>query len=200
MEKMPMIPVARSPDDGELCQLLEQIAGRDEAALMVLYRHMSRMIYAFSLRRLNDADAAEEVVVETMYEVWKGAPRFAARSLVTTWILGIARHKALDKLRLRRGEMYEPMGDEAEAVADEQPSVYELIAGRQRATQVAVCMEALPDDQRECIHLVFYEDTPLADIALIQGCPENTVKTRLFHARRKMRNCLEKQVHRQEPA
>lgn len=195
-----MIPVARSPDDGELCQLLEQIAGRDEAALMVLYRHMSRMIYAFSLRRLNDADAAEEVVVETMYEVWKGAPRFAARSLVTTWILGIARHKALDKLRLRRGEMYEPMGDEAEAVADEQPSVYELIAGRQRATQVAVCMEALPDDQRECIHLVFYEDTPLADIALIQGCPENTVKTRLFHARRKTRNCLEKQVHRQEPA
>ena len=200
MEKMQMSPVGGSPEDSELLQLLGQVAAGDEAALMALYRHMSRMIYAFSLRRLNDADAAEEVVVETMYEVWKGAPRFAARSLVTTWILGIARHKALDKLRMRRAEMCEPMGDEAEAVADEQPSVYELIAGRQRATQVAACMEALPDDQRECIHLVFYEDTPLADIATIQGCPENTVKTRLFHARRKMRSCLEKQVHRQEPA
>ena len=200
MKKMSVNPTAQSPDDSELCRLLGQVAARDEAALMALYRHVSRLIYAFSLRRLNDADAAEEVVVETMYEVWKGAPRFAARSRVTTWILGIARHKALDKLRLRRAEMCEPMGDEAEAVADEQPSVYELIAGRQRATQVASCMEALPDDQRECIHLVFYEDTPLADIALIQGCPENTVKTRLFHARRKMRSCLEKQLHRQEPA
>ena len=185
--------------DIELCRLMQQVAAQDEAALATLYQRMSRVIYAFSLRRLQAADAAEEVVVETMYEVWKGAARFAGKSLVTTWILGIARHKAMDKLRSRGGEHWDPLGDEAEAVVDESPSVFDLIASRQRAGQVALCLEALPDAQRECMHLVFYEDTPLADIAAIQECPENTVKTRLFHARRKMKECLEKQIRRMEP-
>ena len=90
--------------------------------------------------------------------------------------------------------------EEAEAIADSRPSAFELIAGRQRQGQVALCMEALPDEQRECIHMVFYEDAPLAEIAAVQACPENTVKTRLFHARRKMRECLERQVWRMEHA
>lgn len=184
--------------DIELYGLMQQVAQRDEAALATLYKRMSRMIYAFSLRRLNASDAAEEVVVETMYEVWRSAPRFGGRSLVTTWILGIARHKAIDKLRSRGGEHCDPLGDEAEAVADDSPSVFELIASRQRAGQVALCMEALPDEQRECLHLVFYEDAPLAEIATLQDCPENTVKTRLFHARRKMKDCLQRQTSRME--
>jgi RNA polymerase sigma-70 factor (ECF subfamily) len=193
-------PQARPSGDVEFGLLLERVAAKDEAALASLYKQMSRMIYAFSLRRLNDDVAAEEVVVETMYEVWKNAGRYAGRSLVTTWILGIARHRALDKLRARGNERCETLGEEAEAVADDQPSVYELIAGRQQASQVALCIEALPDEQAEAIHLVFYEDLPLAEIALIQDCPENTVKTRLFHARRKMRDCLEKQTRRLELA
>lgn len=184
--------------DIELCRLMQQVAARDEVALATLYKRMSRMIYAFSLRRLNAPDAAEEVVVETMYEVWKGAPRFGGRSMVTTWILGIARHKAIDKLRNRGMAHCDPMGDEAEAVADDSPSVFDTIASKQRAGQVALCMEALPDEQRECLHMVFFEDARLADIATVQDCPENTVKTRLFHARRKMRDCLERQTRRME--
>lgn len=184
--------------DIELCALMERIAVRDEVALAALYKRLSRMVYAFALRRLSEPVAAEEVVVETMFEVWKSAPRFAGRSLVTTWILGIARHKAMDKLRLRKGEVCEPLGDEAEAIADESPSAYELLASKQLASQVSLCMDALPDEQRECIHLVFYEDSPLAEIAVIQACPENTVKTRLFHARRKMKDCLQRQTERME--
>ena len=180
--------------DGELCRLIQQVALRDEAALSTLYMRLSRTIYAFSLRRLCEPEAAEEVVVETMYEVWKNASRFAGRSRVTTWVLGIARHKSLDKLRMRGNDMAEPMGDEADGVADSSPSVYEMIAEKQRDDQVALCLEALPDAQRECMYLVFYEDAPLAEIAQLQACPENTVKTRLFHARRKMKECLEKQV------
>ncbi|MDB5966518.1 MAG: polymerase, sigma-24 subunit, subfamily [Polaromonas sp.] len=186
--------------DAELTCLMVRVAAQDEAALAALYRRMSRMIYAFSMRRLGDADVAEEVVVETMYEVWKGAARFGGRSLVTTWILGIARHKALDKLRAGGMLPFEAIDDEAEAVADALPSAYDLIASRQRAGQVALCMEALPDAQRECVHMAFYEDAPLAEIAVLQECPENTVKTRLFHARRKMRDCLERQVSRTQVA
>ena len=180
--------------DNELCGLMEQVAQRDEAALSTLYKRLSRTIYAFSLRRLSRPDAAEEVVVETMYEVWKSAPRFAGRSMVTTWVLGIARHKTLDKLRIRGKDISETLGDEADAVADSTPSVYEMIAEKQRDGQVAICLEALPDAQRECMYLVFFEDAPLAEIAVLQSCPENTVKTRLFHARRKMKECLERQI------
>lgn len=186
--------------DVELCTLIQRVAARDEAALTTLYKRMSRMIFAFSLRRLNAPDVAEEVVVETMYEVWKSASRFGGRSMVTTWILGIARHKAIDKLRSRSGEHFDPLGDEAEAVADQSPSTYEIIATRQHAGQVSLCMEVLPDEQRECLHMVFYEDARLAEIATLQDCPENTVKTRLFHARRKMKDCLELQTSRMENA
>ncbi len=195
---MEIVLTPAQQQDIELCRLMKQVAARDEAALATLYKRVSRMIYAFSLRRLNAADAAEEVVVETMYEVWKGAPRFGGKSMVTTWILGIARHKAIDKLR-SRGTHCDPMGDEAEAVADESPSVFDTIASKQRAEQVALCMEALPDEQRECLHMVFFEDARLTEIATLQECPENTVKTRLFHARRKMRDCLERQTRRMEP-
>lgn len=180
--------------DTELCRLMEQVAVRDEVALSTLYRQLSRTIYAFSLRRLSQPEAAEEVVVETMYEVWKNVSRFAGRSRVTTWVLGIARHKTLDKLRMRSHDMAETMGDEADDVADSTASVYEMIAEKQREGQIALCLEALPDAQRECMYLVFYEDAPLAEIAVLLSCPENTVKTRLFHARRKMKECLEKQI------
>lgn len=186
--------------DTQLRMLLVQVAARDEAALSILYRLMSRRIYAFSLHRLSHVDLAEEVVVETMYEVWKGATRFAGRSMASTWILGIARHKTLDKLRARGSRISEHADEEVENVADDRPSVFEMIAGQQRAGQIKKCMDALPDEQRECIHLVFYEDAPLAEIATLQDCPENTVKTRLFHARRKMKDCLERQVSRRELA
>ena len=182
--------------DNELCGLMEQVAQRDEVALSTLYKRLSRTIYAFSLRRLSQPEAAEEVVVETMYEVWKNAPRFAGRSMVTTWVQGIARHKTLDKLRIRGKDVSETLGDEADAVADSTPSAYEMIAEKQRDGQVALCLEALPDVQRECMYMVFYEDAPLAEIAVLQSCPENTVKTRLFHARRKMKECLERQIWR----
>ena len=191
---MRMALSANLQQDAELCQLVEQVAARDQVALARLYKRMSRMIYAFSLRRLHAPDAAEEVVVETMYEVWKSAVRFGGRSMVSTWILGIARHKAIDKLRSRGLEYCDPLGDEAESIADSSPSVFDQIASRQRAEQVALCLQALPDEQRECVHMVFYEDARLADIAAIQGCPENTVKTRLFHARRKIKDCLEQQT------
>jgi len=180
--------------DSELCGLMEQVAQRNEAALSTLYKRLSGAIYAFSLRRLSQPEAAGEVVVETMYEVWKNASRFAGRSQVTTWVLGIARHKTLDKLRVRGKDASETLGDEADAVPDSTPSVYEMIAEKQRDGQVALCLEALPDAQRECMYMVFYEDAPLAEIALLQSCPENTVKTRLFHARRKMKECLERQI------
>jgi RNA polymerase sigma-70 factor (ECF subfamily) len=177
-----------------LRQLMVRVARKDETALAELYRMTSRGICAFALRRMSDPAAADEIVTETLYEVWRHGHRFAGQSRVTTWILGIARHKILDRLRQRGRHEHESLGDEAETVADESPDAFRRLADLQDARQIALCLEALPAEQRECIHLVFYDDLPLADVAQIQNCPTNTVKTRLFHARRKIKACLERQI------
>lgn len=181
--------------DTELSGLLTRVVEGDEAALATLYRRLSRRIYAFALQRLSQPEAAEEVVVETMFEVWQHAARFRGQSRVSTWVLGIARHKAIDKLRQRNLREVADDEDFLEAIPDETPLAFDRIAQRQQAQQVVDCMEALPEVQRECLHFAFYEDMGLAEISELQECPENTVKTRLFHARRKMRDCLEKQTN-----
>lgn len=180
--------------DQELHAILMQVANGNEQALAALYKKLSRRIYAFSLRRVSDPNLAEEVVVETMYEVWRSAQTFNERSQVTTWILGIARYKTLDKLR-QRGQR-ETISDESvlNAIVDESATAYDILTQQQQTAQVARCIETLPSDQRECLHLTFYEDMSIHEIAEIQAIPGNTVKTRLFHARRKMKECLERQI------
>ena len=192
--KLPSISLLTEQENKEHLALLNAIIKGDEKAMNVLYRKLSRRIYAFALRRLSTPQVAEEVVVETMFEVWKNADRFAGQSKVSTWILGIARYKILDKMRQKGLKGMQEIDEETNAIKDPSPSAFEQIAEKQEAKHVSQCLETLPDDQRECMHLVFFEELGLADIAEIQQCPENTIKTRMFHARRKMRECIEKQL------
>jgi len=159
------------------------------------YLALAPATHQFAMRRLSDPVQAEEVVVETMYEVWCHARRFSGQSSIRTWVLGIARHKLLDKLRDRYRHRHESLDDEAEGGSDAEsdaPEGFERVAQREHHDMIVLCAGKLPEDQREALHLALYEDLPLADIALVQACPENTVKTRLFHARRKMKECLQR--------
>lgn len=176
-----------------LAALLDRVSRQDEPALAELYQRMNGKIFAFALRHVGDQDLAGGVVVETMFEVWKSAAKFGGASSVSTWILGIARHKALDEVRRRM--RHAPLDEAAEAeIPDGGPSAFDGLAARERRTLLDACIARLPPDQRECIHLVFFQDLPLADIAAIQGVPENTVKTRLFHARRKLKLLLSRRM------
>lgn len=159
------------------------------------YLVLAPSTFQFAMRRLSDPVQAEEVVVETMYEVWSHASRYSGQSTIRTWVLGIARHKLLDKLRDRYRHQHESLDDEALGGNDaesEAPEGFERVARREHHDMIVHCAGKLPEDQREALHLALYEDLPLADIALVQACPENTVKTRLFHARRKMKECLQR--------
>ena len=82
-------------------------------------------------------------------------------------------------------------------MAADDPSAFDLLAQHQRHEGVRHCMGKLSSEHRECVHLVFYEGLPLADVASLQGCPEGTVKTRLFHARHKLKNCLQLMLQRE---
>jgi RNA polymerase sigma-70 factor, ECF subfamily len=169
-----------------LDELLKEVAAGDESAMRQVYNTFGGRVYAFVLNLLRDPAEAQEIVVDTMYEVWKHAGKFRGESKASTWILGIARNKMLMKLRARgpsHEELPEEMPDDATVPADPAES-------RERMEAVRECMGRLPPEQRECLHLVYFEDLSLSEVAAIQGCPENTVKTRLFHARRKIKPCL----------
>jgi RNA polymerase sigma-70 factor (ECF subfamily) len=185
-------------DNDEVLRLLERIVQRDEAAFRELYRGFSRRLYAYVLRQLGDPAQAEEIVADTLYEVWRAPEKFRGASQFSTWLIGIARNKVLMAFRSRKpDQQHDDIDDVADSMAADDPSAFELLAQQQRHEGVRHCMDRLSDDHRECIHLVFYEGLSLAEVASLQACPEGTVKTRLFHARNKLKTCLKLLLQRE---
>lgn len=169
--------------------LLALVAHGDEAAFRRLYELLSRRVFAFAFHSLGDAVTATEVVSDTLFQVWKNAASFRGDSRLTTWVLGIARHKLLDRLRAQSGA-HEDIDDYSEVLADDEPDGFAVIARRQREQGVHHCLQRLQDPHRQCLFLVFYEGLSLREVSEVQAVPENTVKTRLFHARGKIKQCL----------
>lgn len=190
--------------DSEHQALLKQIMARNagsEAAMAQLYRALSANVFAFVRRRMSAADDHEvqAVVQEVLYEVWRAAPGFSGASQVKTWVLGIARHKLLDAVRQgRHAHEQDDIADHADTLADESSDVVATLAARQRAEWLEFCMEKLPADQRESLHLLLVEALSVQAIAEIQGCPGGTVKTRVFHAKAKLKSCLSRWLRHDE--
>jgi RNA polymerase sigma-70 factor, ECF subfamily len=179
------------PPETEVRTLLERIGKQDESALRELHKAYAKRIYAFALNRLHDEQDAETVVADVLYEVWQRPDRFRGESLFSTWILGIAKFKVLMMLRARRPQMQELDDEICETVPDESMGVFETVLNAQHRHHIDGCLETLPDVQRECLTLTFYEGWSVLDISDFQACPEGTAKTRLFHARKSMKDCLE---------
>lgn len=176
--------------------LLGRIARRDpdsELAMTQFYRALNTNVFAFLRQRLghaNDHDV-EAIVVDVMYEVWRAAAAFTGGSQVKTWVLGIARHKLLDAVRKNpQGVHHVDIADYAESLADDSADVVATLAVRQQVQRLVLCMDRLPSDQRESLHLLLVEGMSVEAIAQIQGCPDGTVKTRVFHAKAKLKSCM----------
>jgi RNA polymerase sigma-70 factor, ECF subfamily len=185
-------------DNDEVLRLLAQIAQGDEPAFKALYRAFSRRLYAYVLKQLGDPAQAEEIVADTLYEVWRAPTRFRGEALFSTWLIGVARNKVLMAWRSRKPDAkHEDIDDFAELIAGDDHDGFDTLADRQRRDGVLHCVQRLSDEHRECIHLVFYQGMALAEVAQLQACPENTVKTRLFHARKKLEHCLRTMLSRE---
>jgi RNA polymerase sigma-70 factor, ECF subfamily len=184
------LPSGRA-DESELKATLAAIAKGDQQAMIRFYKSFESRVYAFAMRRLSSPEEAEAVVVETMYEVWKVAKSFQGASRVETWLLGIAKYKSLDKLRARDLQT-DDIEDYADSMADEAPGVEQLVYAKERAHILADCIGELPKDQSEALHLVYFEGSSVEEVSEIQAIPGGTVKTRLFHARKKLKDCLER--------
>jgi RNA polymerase sigma-70 factor (ECF subfamily) len=121
-------------------------------------------------------------------DVWRQAGKFEGRSAVSTWLLAIARFKALSALR-RRTDV--ELDDEtAEAIEDSSDTPEVTLEKKDKSAVIRKCLEKLSAEHREIIDLVYYHEKSVEEVALIVGIPENTVKTRMFYARKRLADLL----------
>ncbi|HEV8577810.1 MAG TPA: sigma-70 family RNA polymerase sigma factor [Thermoanaerobaculia bacterium] len=175
------------PPNDELA-LLRRVAAKDRKAFEALYHLYYRRLFGYLLKLTRRADLVEEVLNDVMLAVWKGAPGFDGRSRLSTWIFGIAYHKALKALARRPEQPAEEDRERPEPVDTEEPE--SLAVRRELAGVLGQALGALPAEQRAVVELTYYYGLAYQEIAEIVGCPVNTVKTRMFHARRRLRELL----------
>ena len=175
------VPSAPSTSDETLLGL---IAKGDRNAVRLLFVRHNLRIYRFILRIVGDEMAAEDLVNEVFIEVWRSAHRFESRSQVTTWILGIARFKALTALRRRPSERLDD--DFVESIQDQADNPEMLVQKADRSAILQACLKQLSSVHRQVVDLIYYHEQSIEEVARIIGVPENTVKTRAFHARKRL--------------
>ncbi|HVL72886.1 MAG TPA: sigma-70 family RNA polymerase sigma factor [Beijerinckiaceae bacterium] len=167
--------------------LVRRIADGERLAMQTLFGRHHVRIYRFALRITGDQAAAEDVVSEVFFDVWRQADRFEGRSSVSTWLLGMARFKALSTLR-RRPEA--PLQEEHAEIADESDDPEAAAQKKDKAAALRRCLARLSPEHREVIDLVYYHERSIHEVAEIVGVPENTVKTRVFYARKQLSELL----------
>lgn len=176
---------------------IQQIARGDRSAFERLYRQYQRPLYRYFLHFVNSTDVAEELVDDVMVEVWKCAGRFRGKSRPSIWLFGIAHHKAIDALRRRRPPPVELRAVE-HVVADNRQSPDAAAIRESVRRDVAAGLASLSAEHRAVVVLTFVLGYSYAEIAHVVGCPVNTVKTRMFYAKRQLREALDRRGVRKE--
>ena len=168
--------------------LISLIADGDKRAMQVLYARHNVRVYRFILRLTGNQSLAEDLVSEVFLDVWRQAEGFESKSQVSTWLLAIARYKALSALRRRTDEH---LDDHTAASIEDTADDPETVVGtKDRNIIVQKCLTKLSPAHREVIDLVYYHEKSVEEVAKIVGVPAATVKTRMFYARSKMADLL----------
>jgi RNA polymerase sigma factor (sigma-70 family) len=178
-------PQARDPQ-AEVA-LLRRIAAKDRHAFETFYGLYHRRLFSYLFKLTRRPDLVEEVLNEVMFVIWEKAGTFDGRSRPSTWIFGIAYHKALKALAQRQVSQIDE--DTPEPV-DQRDEPENLAVRRELASALGKAMSALSPDHRAVVELTYYYGRSYQEISEIVGCPVNTVKTRMFHARRHLRELL----------
>ncbi|MGP0059569.1 MAG: sigma-70 family RNA polymerase sigma factor [Beijerinckiaceae bacterium] len=181
-------PLREDVGDADDEGLIRRIASGDRAAMQVLYRRHGTRVFRFLLRLVHDASKAEDLMSDVFLDVWQQAGRFEGRSSVTTWVLSIARFKALSSFRQKQHEGLDP--EAAEEIEDEADDPEVTVQKASKAEALQSCLAALSAAHREVIDLVYYHERSVEDVSVILGIPQNTVKTRMFHARKRLSEIL----------
>lgn len=168
--------------------LIARIAAGDRLAMQVLFARHHVRVYRFVLRIVGNPSLAEDLISEVFLDVWRQAGRFEARSTVSTWLLAIARFKAISALRRRPEEELDEQAAAAIADIADDPEV--AVQKKDQGEILRDCLKSLSPEHREVIDLVYYHEKSVEEVAEIVGIPANTVKTRMFYARKKLAELL----------
>jgi RNA polymerase sigma-70 factor (ECF subfamily) len=168
--------------------LMARVAQGDRRAIALLFDRYQLTVYRFVLRRVANSATAEDIVSEVFLDLWRHAASFEGRARLSTWILAIARNKAVSAMR---GRIDQPLEDtRAEAIPDGAITAEETLDAAQRSAILRQCLARLSPAHREIIDLVYYHEKSVEEVAAIVGAPAATVKTRMFYARRKLAEAL----------
>src|SRR6266446_4132725 len=164
--------------------LIRRIAGGDQLAMQTLFERHRVALYRWLLRLVGDETLAEDLLSDVFLDVWRQAGTFEARSSVSTWLLAIARYKALSARRRRTDvELDEKMASRMADPADD-PEV--VLQKKTRAELLHHSLARLSPEHGEVIDLVYFHGKSVKEVADIVGVAEATVKTRMFYARKKL--------------
>jgi RNA polymerase sigma-70 factor (ECF subfamily) len=167
--------------------LLERVVRKDEAALSELYDRYCGLVYSEAKRILRDAGAAEEILQDLFYQVWRTASRFEpARGSLAGWLLVAARNRAISKLRRKTGKSEEL----DENGVDLRVNVESSAAQKLLLEKVRAVMGGLPDVQRLALECAYFEGMTHSEIAAKTGEPLGTVKTRIRSAMETLKQVL----------
>lgn len=177
----------RNLNDEADAQLVIRVAQGDMIAMREIYDTYADVVHRFLQTRLRDEFEIFDIVHETMLSVWRGASKFEGRSSVRSWIITLARNKAVDYVRKQsRLSLAEPDVE----IPDDEPDAEAIIAASQDAARLRACLDGLSESQRIVVHLAYFDDLTCRQISEVEAIPEGTVKTRIYHAKKLLMRCL----------
>ncbi|MEN3033574.1 MAG: RNA polymerase sigma factor [Aquificaceae bacterium] len=165
-------------------EIIQRIAKGEESALVELINIMQKRVFSYCFSLVGNYEDAEEITSDVFFQIWKSASNFKNLSTPTTWIFGIARNLCLNHLRKKKFHFQELL--ESDAVFN--PSEEQELSAT--VEEIRQALTKLSPIQREILYLVFYEEMDYKSIATLLKIPENTVKTRVFNAKRKLKEIL----------
>jgi len=169
--------------------LVRRIARGDKLAMRSLFARQRVHVYRFVLRLVRDETLAEDVVSDVFVDVWRQSSKYAARATVSTWLLAIARYKAISALRHRTEVGLDV--ESACAIIDPADNPEIALQAKDRGEVLRRCLAKLSSQHREIIDLIYYHEKSVKEVAEIAGIPEPTVKTRMFDARKKLAELMQ---------
>jgi RNA polymerase sigma-70 factor, ECF subfamily len=164
--------------------LVERIAAGNKFAMQALFARHRTSVYRWLLRFVSNETLAEDLLSEVFLDVWRQAARFECRSSVSTWLLSIARHKALSARRRRTDAELDEKIEATVADPADDPEV--ALQEKNRDELVRRALIRLSPEHRQVIDLVYYHERSVDEVAQILDAPPATVKTRMFYARKKL--------------
>ena len=168
---------------------IRQIAEGDRTAFEKLYQAYQARIFRYLFRMVGNAETAEELTNDAMVAAWKAASGFKGQSKASTWLFGIAHHKALNELRRTAPQTVEIENAAEISAPGEGPEAAARRHDVERGVQGA--LRELSPEHREVVELTFYQGLSYQEIAEIMECPVNTVKTRMYYAKQRLQAALE---------